>query len=199
MTSASWQQHASAVRSAASPRSEKSSPRGSSGLVGAVLLALMALGSIPSWPHHFRDFRHPPNTLPKVCTSMGPMLCATLSCLCSPGTWQGAPGAGHWGCGGSGCRESLNVSSPAIQANCTGIKSLRAVNCTESPAATPLPPQNQLPCLQPGPSRPQGWSKGGLPVISWKDMGWPANSCVFSWANFTLCLLLSGLLQPRIN
>lgn len=87
------------------------------------------------------------------------------------------------GCGGSGfwlLHVGVNVNYLAIQANCLGIKSLQAVNYTESLGSTTHPPKNQLSCLQPGLSRPYGWSMGGFPMISWKDVGLPANSCVFS-------------------
>lgn len=102
------------------------------------------------------------------------------------------------GCGDPGfwlCHVRLNVN---YLANGNKILTGRKSHWV-SLGSTAHPPKNQLSCLRPGLSQIYGWSTGGFPMISWKDVGLPANSCVFSWANFTLCLLLSGLLQPRIN
>lgn len=152
VTSASWQQRVSAVR-------KNPLLGGSWGLVGAVLLvllALMALGSIPSWPHHLHA-SGTSGTLQKPSPKCAQAWdqCSVPPCPAFAALARGRvlPVLGTEGVGAQAVG-TVHVSSPALQANCTGVKSLRAVNCTESPAATPLPPQNQLPCLQPGPSGP---------------------------------------------
>lgn len=92
------------------------------------------------------------------------------------------------GVGGEGLRllaspcGRVNVNYLALQANRTGIKPLQAVNYTESRGSTAHPPKNQLSRLQLGLSQPYGWGMGGFPMISWKDVGSPAEF---------LCLLLS--------
>lgn len=166
------------MRNTTSPCSEKSCSRGWLRFDGSSALGAAGPAGFGEHPQlappctSFRHSRHPPNILSKACTSTGPTFRATLSCLCSPDTWQGAPSAEQGGMAlgtvGVGARAvgRVNVSYLAIQDNLTGAKSLLAINCTESPGATPLPPQKQLPCLQPGPDGPYGWSKGGLPVIS---------------------------------
>lgn len=121
--------------------------------------------------------------------------------------WRALRGFAGWcrddqcGCGGSGFwlpHVRVNVKCLALRAN--GNKILTGCKLHwVSLGSTAHPPKNHLSCLRPGLSQAYGWSTGGFPMISWKDVGLPANSCVFSWANFTLCLLLSGLLQPRIN
>jgi len=132
-------------------------------------------------------------------------VCRLCSHLTRSSTSRGFAGwcdDGRCGCGVSRfwlLHARVNVNYLAVQANYMGIKSLQAVSYTESLGSTAHPPKNRLFCLQPGLSWPYGWSMGGFPMISWKDVGLPANSCVFSWANFTLCLLLSRSLQPRIN